>query len=59
MNDLSRRVRPMGRALQCRRAAAMVEYALLAALIAVVAVGTLGTLGRNVNGRFTAVSTAL
>lgn len=39
-------------ALANKKGAAMVEYALLAALIAVVAVGTITNLGTSINGKF-------
>ncbi len=45
--------------LASKRGAAMVEYALLAALIAVVAIGTLTTLGTTISGKFTSISTAI
>ena len=42
-------------ALADKKGAAMVEYALLAALIAVVAVTTITSLGTAVNGKFQAL----
>lgn len=46
-------------AMSAKRGAAMVEYALLAALIAVVALGTLTTLGSNVSSQFSSIATKL
>lgn len=43
-------------ALTDKKGAAMVEYALLAALIAVVAVTALSTLGGSISSKFTAVA---
>ncbi|MDP9096631.1 MAG: Flp family type IVb pilin [Pseudomonadota bacterium] len=45
-------------ALGCRRGAAMVEYAMLAALIAVVATTAITTVGSNVKAKFAAVAAA-
>ena len=47
------------RVLMCRRAAAMVEYALLAALIAVVATVALRSIGTSVSTKFAAVATSV
>lgn len=46
-------------ALRCHRGAAMVEYALLAALIAVVATVALRTIGTNVSAKFTVIATTV
>ena len=46
-------------ALANKKGAAMVEYALLAALIAVVAVSTITTLGTNVKTAFNSIATSL
>ena len=46
-------------ALANKKGAAMVEYALLAALIAVVAVGTITSLGTAVNTKFQALVTSI
>ncbi len=46
-------------ALANKKGAAMVEYALLAALIAVVAVGTITTLGTNINTKFTVLMNSI
>ncbi|RYY16029.1 MAG: Flp family type IVb pilin [Alphaproteobacteria bacterium] len=46
-------------ALANKKGAAMVEYALLAALIAVVAVGTITSLGTAVNTKFNALVTSI
>lgn len=45
--------------LSSKRGAAMVEYALLAALIAVVAISTITSLGKGVSNQFNAISTNL
>lgn len=45
--------------LGCRRGAAMVEYALLAALIALVATASLKTVGTNISTKFAAVAAAI
>ncbi len=54
-----KRVSAVLRALMSRRGAAMVEYALLAALIAVVATVALRSVGTNVSTKFTAISTSV
>ena len=46
-------------ALKCRRGAAMVEYALLAALIAVVATVALKSIGTSVSTKFTVIATTI
>ena len=46
-------------ALANKKGAAMVEYALLAALIAVVAVTAVTTLGSTISAKFTAINTAI
>ena len=46
-------------ALSNKKGAAMIEYALLAALISIVAVGTLGLIGTGVSAKFTQISNAL
>ncbi len=46
-------------ALANKKGAAMVEYALLAALIAVVAVGTITTLGTSINTKFNSLVTSI
>lgn len=46
-------------ALANKKGAAMVEYALLAALIAVVAVGTITNLGTAVNAKFNSLVTSI
>ncbi len=46
-------------ALANKKGAAMVEYALLAALIAVVAVTAVTTLGTQISAKFTAITTAI
>ncbi len=43
-------------ALSSKKGAAMVEYALLAALIAVVAVSTLTTLGTSISSQFSNIA---
>ena len=46
-------------ALSNKKGAAMVEYALLAALIAVVAVTALTTLGGNLSAKFNTIATTI
>ena len=46
-------------ALANKKGAAMVEYALLAALIAVVAVGAITTLGTGISAKFTTLSNTI
>jgi len=46
-------------ALANKKGAAMVEYALLAALIAVVAVGTITSLGTAINTKFNTLVTSI
>ena len=46
-------------ALANKKGAAMVEYALLAALIAVVAVAAITSLGTGVSAKFQALSTSI
>ncbi|MGI4797445.1 MAG: Flp family type IVb pilin [Janthinobacterium lividum] len=46
-------------ALANKKGAAMVEYALLAALIAVVAIAAVTTLGTTISAKFTAITTAI
>ena len=46
-------------ALTDKKGAAMVEYALLAALIAVVAVGTITSLGTSISAKFQALVTSI
>ncbi|MDT7952135.1 MAG: Flp family type IVb pilin [Acetobacteraceae bacterium] len=43
-------------ALSSKKGAAMVEYALLAALVAVVAATTLTTLGTSISSKFSAIA---
>ena len=56
---LKKQVREILRVLVCRRAAAMVEYALLAALIAVVATVALRSIGSNVSTKFNTIATTV
>ncbi len=46
-------------ALSDKKGAAMIEYALLAALISIVAVTALTTIGSGVSAKFQAVSTSI
>lgn len=46
-------------ALSSKKGAAMVEYALLAALIAVVAVASLTALGGSITAKFTSISRSI
>ena len=46
-------------ALSNKKGAAMVEYALLAALIAVVAVSALTTLGTNISTKFSSIANSM
>ncbi len=46
-------------AARCRRGAAMVEYALLAALIAVVATAALRTVGTSASAKFSSISSSI
>ena len=46
-------------AFKCHRGAAMVEYALLAALIGLVATVALRTVGTSVSAKFLTISTSL
>lgn len=46
-------------ALANKKGAAMVEYALLAALIAVVAVSALTTLGTNISTKFSSIANSI
>lgn len=46
-------------ALSNKKGAAMIEYALLAALISIVAVTALGTIGTGVSTKFAAVANAI
>jgi pilus assembly protein Flp/PilA len=46
-------------ALSSKKGAAMVEYALLAALIAVVAITAITTLGTTLSAKFSAIQSAI